>query len=294
MKDVKEKQMKKGRDSKFLPENFKNNEIPLHEERKASKHDAHKTTAEIFEGKDKQKYDPEQGQDMSNYKPVNMVNLVISCRRLKNLDFGTDMSDPLCEVFIKEENSCGMPCEWSVVDRTETIQNELNPNFTKWIKLPYMFEAKQNLKFEVRDYDQNGEQIIGFIEASMAEIMAQKGKAFKRELNPPHGKKYKVGDCGLIKIHASSDDGCNNDILIQVGQVSKLRSLAGLCRDSNQPYFVIERASNPPEEVCKGYNFEEHKNYTDFDNYRPLIVYTSDPDLVNGLHPKFKEIKKKM
>ena len=73
-----------------------------------------------------------------------MVNLVISCRNLPNLDFGLgrDQSDPLCEVFIKEEKHGHMQAEWAQVGRTEVKKDCLNPNFDTWIKLPYMFETK--------------------------------------------------------------------------------------------------------------------------------------------------------
>ena len=131
----------------------------------------------------------------------------------------------------------------------------------------------------------------------MSEIMSQKGRAFKKNLNPPEGKKAgKPGEFGVIKVLAQSDDGCNNDILITVGQVLKLKSLAGLCRDSDKPYLQIERTSQAlPDEVCKGYNYDEHRNYSDFNNYRPLIVYKSEETYTQtGLHPKFKPIKKKM
>ena len=68
----------------------------------------------------------------------------------------------------------------------------------------------------------------------MSEIMSQKGRAFKKNLNEPEGKpKKKPGEYGVIKVLAQSDDGCNNDIMITVGQVQKLKSLAGLCRDAD-------------------------------------------------------------
>jgi Ca2+-dependent lipid-binding protein len=43
--------------------------------------------------------------------------------------------------------------QWFEVDRTETIFDNLNPNFAKSFLLDFHFEVQQHLKFLVYDYD---------------------------------------------------------------------------------------------------------------------------------------------
>ena len=55
-------------------------------------------------------------------------------------------SDPYVKVYSKKVNGL-----WQLLGRTETIDNNLNPNFQKSFCLNYIFEARQDLKFEVMD-----------------------------------------------------------------------------------------------------------------------------------------------
>lgn len=58
-------------------------------------------------------------------------------------------SDPYVKVYYKKLQN--MP--WAFLGRTETIDNNLNPNFKKSFIVEFIFEAKQALKFEVMDED---------------------------------------------------------------------------------------------------------------------------------------------
>jgi hypothetical protein len=51
-------------------------------------------------------------------------------------------SDPYVKVSFKKPNG-----QWQLLGRTETIDNNLNPNFKKSFLLNYVFEARQDLKF---------------------------------------------------------------------------------------------------------------------------------------------------
>jgi Ca2+-dependent lipid-binding protein len=57
-------------------------------------------------------------------------------------------SDPYVKVYSKKVNG-----QWQLLGRTETVDNNLNPNFRKSFCLNYIFEARQDLKFEVMDED---------------------------------------------------------------------------------------------------------------------------------------------
>ncbi len=52
-------------------------------------------------------------------------------------------SDPMCVVYVKPLASD----RWMEVIRTETIQNTLNPKFVTKVKMTYLFEETQHLKY---------------------------------------------------------------------------------------------------------------------------------------------------
>ena len=74
------------------------------------------------------------------------ITLYISARNLKNLDVFTK-SDPKCEVQEFVSN------KWVVIGKTETINNNLNPDFKTSIPMSYYFEKIQKLRFRVIDSD---------------------------------------------------------------------------------------------------------------------------------------------
>jgi Ca2+-dependent lipid-binding protein len=46
-----------------------------------------------------------------------------------------------------------MTNKWEMFDKTETVREQLNPDFHKSFKMDYYFETNQPLKFVVLDYD---------------------------------------------------------------------------------------------------------------------------------------------
>lgn len=85
------------------------------------------------------------------------IELFISCRNLKDLDVFSK-SDPKVRVFYtfqgKETN----------LGETEFHKNDLNPTFKKTFVMEYIFEVRQNLRFEVWDNDtSSGDDLIGNI-----------------------------------------------------------------------------------------------------------------------------------
>jgi hypothetical protein len=61
---------------------------------------------------------------------------------------------------------------WLPLGQTEVIQDSLNPDFKKHIKLPFHFEKTQRLKFEVWDQDSPTEwEFLGSTETTLGIIM---------------------------------------------------------------------------------------------------------------------------
>jgi Ca2+-dependent lipid-binding protein len=72
-----------------------------------------------------------------------------------------------------------LPLGTSILDlgRTETIKNELNPNYSKTFVIDYLFESRQDIKFELFDDDGNGkDDYIGFAETTVGNLMGAKGQ----------------------------------------------------------------------------------------------------------------------
>ena len=64
------------------------------------------------------------------------VELYFSCRNLINLDY-LSKSDPTIKVY--ESNSKSN--NWYFKSQTETIQDNLNPDFAKSVRVDYIFEV---------------------------------------------------------------------------------------------------------------------------------------------------------
>ncbi|XP_043921715.1 copine-3 [Protopterus annectens] len=104
---------------------------------------------------------------------VTKVELSISCENLLDKDI-LSKSDPLCALYI---NAGGT--QWAEVDRTEKIQNCLNPKFNKRFCIDYFFEVVQKLKFAIYDidnrtYDLSDDDFLGEFECTLGQLVSSK------------------------------------------------------------------------------------------------------------------------
>lgn len=94
------------------------------------------------------------------------LELYISARGLYDLDIFSK-SDPYVRVYTKKPNNPN----WVLVGRTETVDNNLNPNFQKSFIFDYVFEMRQEMKFEVMDEDDKtnsaNDEFIGSVETTL-------------------------------------------------------------------------------------------------------------------------------
>jgi len=90
-----------------------------------------------------------------------IVYFYISCKDLRDTDV-LSKSDPQVWVFVENKK----------VGQTEVIRDNLNPEFTTAIKVNYVFERRQVVRFEVKDIDKKGEiDDLGSVETTMSKIM---------------------------------------------------------------------------------------------------------------------------
>ena len=103
-------------------------------------------------------------------QPLSKLEISLSCTNLINMDFFSK-SDPMIVVSMKNKNTN----RWQELGRTETIDDNLNPEFVKKFIVDYFFEEVQNVRFEVYDIDYNNgkladQDFIGQVELTLAEI----------------------------------------------------------------------------------------------------------------------------
>lgn len=76
------------------------------------------------------------------------VEIFFSARNLKNKD-QMSKTDPIFLLYQKEK----VNSNWIEIHRTEQINDNLNPDFTKSFVMDFIFERHQFLKIECRDID---------------------------------------------------------------------------------------------------------------------------------------------
>ncbi|CAD8153532.1 unnamed protein product [Paramecium octaurelia] len=109
------------------------------------------------------------------------IEIFISGRQLKDLDYFSK-SDPFVIVYIKTNN------QWIKIGNTETISNNLNPNFKRTFQLDYVFETVQPIRFEVRDDDGSNSELIGQVETTIGTLFGARNQTSILELGQRGGK----------------------------------------------------------------------------------------------------------
>lgn len=115
--------------------------------------------------------------------PRQKIQLFISCRKLKDLDY-VGKSDPFWEVHVKNDDRS----DWIKVAKTDTVINDLNPDFSTPITIDYFFEKNQYIKFKVYDQDQGSKQSLGMAETSVANLIGAKNQTYMEYLKEKKGK----------------------------------------------------------------------------------------------------------
>lgn len=98
-----------------------------------------------------------------------MIEIYVSCRNLKDLDVFSK-SDPYLRVSFSRDYTAQM----KPIGKTETIKNNLNPNFLKSFQLEYVFESRQDILFEVFDDDNGNDDFIGSAKTTIGALMGAK------------------------------------------------------------------------------------------------------------------------
>ena len=93
------------------------------------------------------------------------VNLYFKCINLRNKD-NFSKSDPYVVLFLLSNG------QRSEVGRTESIGNNLNPNFQKGVPIGYVFQEEQHLVIKVVDDDSSNDDDIGQATCRLSDIIS--------------------------------------------------------------------------------------------------------------------------
>ena len=80
------------------------------------------------------------------------IKLFFSCKKIKDADVFSK-SDPYVKIYRYVESNKMNGTQIQFIDRTEVIQDNLNPDFEKAIHVDYFFEKNQKMKAELWDCD---------------------------------------------------------------------------------------------------------------------------------------------
>ena len=103
---------------------------------------------------------------------------------------------------------------WALVDKTEVIQNNLNPDFKKSFLLLFQFEKQQKLRFEMVDIDLGDKHNkLGVIETTLGKIMGSSSKSITTDLLLDGHQKPR----GQFTVKADAVQESNWELKMQIG-----------------------------------------------------------------------------
>eukprot|EP00397_Hematodinium_sp_SG-2012_P011305 GEMP01011441.1.p1 GENE.GEMP01011441.1~~GEMP01011441.1.p1 ORF type:complete len:579 (+),score=97.41 GEMP01011441.1:92-1828(+) len=210
---------------------------------------------------------------------VTSLELSFSCKKLKNLDFGSK-SDPVILVYEKNRTTQGM----TFLNQTEVIQNNLNPTFSTTVLVDYFFEQEQTLQIKVLDVDKDkvhfkDADFLGQTIFNVGSLVSAKGQQLVQQLTLPKSKAAQ----GMIIIRAEEATPSSNVALINASAMDLKPQHGWKIWHHIEPALRISRQREDGQwtrviqtEKCTGHDKKLAK-------WKPLKVRTqklcnSDPD----------------
>eukprot|EP00105_Crassostrea_gigas_P018815 XP_011437036.1 PREDICTED: copine-8 isoform X2 [Crassostrea gigas] len=140
--------------------------------------------------------------------PATQVEISVQCRNLADLDV-LSKSDPMCVMFMKDIKTN----TYYELGRTETLDNQLNPDFATKFTVTYYFEELQGIKFELYDVDSASRNLkdhdfIGSLECTLGELVGAPGGKLEKPLRGPRRSN------GTILLRAEELNKCKEEITL--------------------------------------------------------------------------------
>lgn len=145
-------------------------------------------------------------------------------------------SDPKVQVLERHANET----EWRVVGTTETIWDNLNPDFITSFSLDFHFEEQKYLLFKVFDINDKREKIsnadfIGQAECTLNEIVGSPGQQLVRTLRVPDRKESR----GIILLRTEEEQENKSKLIMKLSG-HNLEDISGWFH-KYKPFFYISR-----------------------------------------------------
>ena len=174
-----------------------------------------------------------QGQFGQAIIPTSQIELTISAQNLLNLDI-TSRSDPYCLVMTKDS----WQNKFFEIGRTETIKDNLSPEWTKKFIINYNFEMVQRIRFEIWDKDPgSSDEFLGYHETTLAEIVSYTSRRYIRPLTEMSKRPHP----GEIVVVAEELSTCKQIVQFQFGAEGLPHFFCGL--SSPDAFLVISRTN---------------------------------------------------
>jgi len=254
---------------------------------------------------------------------ISKVEIRLSCTDLPNMD-KTSKSDPRIYVYFQERKfkNNQVDTNWVKIGSTETVKDNLNPEFARTFIFDYYFEHIQNLRFVVLDMDDEAVDLedndyLGYVEESIGDMInnAKDNKcSFKLKGDIPVGSNFKknssAGTKGTLNISIEVLKDNNKYALMDIsGKNLDKKDLLG----KSDPFFVIYK-KGPNDQWIKVYQSivimkTLNPDWTRIDipllqlnsgDDKKLLKWEvwdwdrdSDPDLIGLFEATFEEIKAK-
>lgn len=140
--------------------------------------------------------------------PATQVEISVQCRNLADLDV-LSKSDPMCVMFMKDIKTN----TYYELGRTETLDNQLNPDFATKFTVTYYFEELQGIKFELYDVDSASRNLkdhdfIGSLECTLGELVGAPGGKLEKPLRGPRRSN------GTILLRAEELNKCKEEVTL--------------------------------------------------------------------------------
>jgi len=198
------------------------------------------------------------------------VEVFISCRNLLNKDTFSK-SDPMALFYLKDgiEHK-----DFTLIDRTEVIDNNLNPDFKKKFIVNYHFERRQEVLIKVYDVDSKNlgrysdHDFLGMARATLADLISR-GKAVL-PLTDKYGRSLRKKSLAVVRCNDIGDNSLRAKMTLAGDKLPKM-DLFGKA----DPYLEIFKKSLQDNawlpvaktEVCK---------YTYNPRWKPLDISVAE------------------
>lgn len=196
-----------------------------------------------------------------NHEPSEIVNLFFSGKKLRDLDTFSK-SDPYIVLFQVLQNGTK-----SKIGRTETIQDNLNPDFEVSFPVEYFFERDQKFYVEVYDDDGGKDDLIGVADFSLGEIL---GSIYNMKIYNLTFKKMK--SAGKLIVRVEQDNDLQKFLINFKSSLSNIPSTGFFSSKETFLEFRKQRVTKSQRNKA----VTEDKDYSEFNNNNDTqLVYRS-------------------